>query len=342
MKRTLRLLAVVLLIVAAGAVAADAASSPAVATGSPSSITTTSAILHGTVNPNGASTSYRFEWGLTTTYGITGAVRSAGSGTHTVPLAFKIGNLIPGTVYHYRLGALNRFGDTNGVDRKFTTAGNPPPQTATGPALVTSATTATVTGVINPHGERTTYTFQYGPTPFYGSETFAQTVAAGSAPVNVSATLAGLTAGAVFHYRIVAVHSGSVRQFGADSTFTTFPSPRPKPQVSARTTPGRDKGRPFVFTTSGKVIGPASIPKSLSCFSDATIHFMLGRRLVGFGLATVLPDCTFTAQTVFNRMPGRAKKHQRHRQVHLRVFIHFRGNGYLAPSDAKPESVTLG
>jgi phosphodiesterase/alkaline phosphatase D-like protein len=340
MKRNLKLVGVVLLIAAGSAVAADAASSPTVATGGTSSTTTTTTILHGTVNPNGASTSYRFEWGLTTGYGISGTVKSAGSGTHTVSVAFKIADLIPGTVYHYRLLALNRFGGAIGSDRTFTTAGNPPPQTATGPAQVTSATTATVTGVINPRGASTTYTFQYGITPFYGSSTFSQTVPAGSLPVNVSAQLSGLAPGTFFHYRIVAIHSvSSSVQYGADETFMTFPSPRPRPRVPARTTPGRDKHKPFVFTTSGKVIGPASIPKSLSCFQNATVHFMLGRRLVGFALADVLPDCSFKTQTVFNHLPGRGKKN---RQVHLRVFIHFRGNGYLAPSDATPERVTLG
>jgi hypothetical protein len=339
MKRSLKLLTVFLLIAAVSAVAADAASSPAVATGSASSVTSTTAILHATVNPNGASTSYRFEWGLTTGYGVTGTVKSAGSGTKIVPIVFKIGNLIPGTVYHYRLGALNKFGGAAGADRRFTTAGNPPPQTATGPAQVTSATTATVTGVISPHGEKTTYTFQYGPTAFYGAQTFAQAVPASSTPVNVSAQLAGLTAGAFFHYRIVAVHSGSVPQYGADGTFMTFPFPRPVPRVPAGTTPRRDKSNPYVFTTSGKVIGPASIPRSLSCFQNVTIRLMQGRRLVAFGLADVLPDCTFKTQTVFNRLPGRGKKNRR---VHLRVLIHFRGNGYLAPADAKPERITLG
>lgn len=339
MKPNLKLLAVLLVIAVPGAVSAEAASSPTVATGSTSSITSTTAVLHGTVNPNGASTGYVFEWGLTTAYGITSAVKSAGHGTKPVAATLTIRNLIPGTVYHYRVKALSKFGASIGSDRKFTTAGNPPPETATGPSQVTSATTATVTGVINPHSEKTAYSFQYGTTAAYTSETFSQTVPAGASPVNVSAALSGLTAGAFFHYRIVAVHSGSIRQYGADETFMTFPSPRPVPRVPARTTPGRDKHRPFEFTTSGRVIGPSSIPKSLSCFQNATVRFMLGRKLVGFGSADVQPDCTFKTQTVFNRLPGHGKKH---RQVHLRVLIHFRGNGYLAPSDAKPEKVTLG
>ena len=338
MNRKVNLLTALLITLVVGAAVADAASSPSVATGSASSITPATAVVNGTVNPNGAATGYRFEWGLTTGYGLTSAVKSAGGGTKVVPASAKIKALLPGTRYHYRLGALNRFGGAEGADRTFRTSGNPPPDAATGPAQVTSASTATVTGVITPHGATTTYTFQYGVTGFYGAQTFSQAVPAGSAPVTVSVQLSGLTPGTVFHYRLVAAH-GAVTQYGADATFLTFPSPRPVPRVPARTTPGRDRHKPYVFTTSGKVIGPASIPKSVSCFQNATVRFMLGRRQVGFALASVLPDCTFKTQTVFHRLPGRGKKN---RQVHLRVLIHFRGNGYLAPANAKSERVTLG
>jgi hypothetical protein len=130
-----------------------------------------------------------------------------------------------------------------------------------------------------------------------------------------------------------------VLQYGADGTFLTFPSPRPVPRIPARTTPRRDRHKPYVFTTSAKVVGPASIPQSVSCFQDAIVRFMLGRRVVASELASVQPDCTFKTQTVFTRLPGRGKKN---RQVHLRVLIHFRGNGYLAPANARPEKVTLG
>jgi hypothetical protein len=169
MNRKVKLLTGLLMTLVLGAAVADAASSPSVATGSASSITASAAILNGTVNPNGASTSYRFDWGLTTAYGQTSAVKSAGAGTKVVPAAARIKGLLPGTFYHYRLGALNKFGGTEGADRRFRTAGNPPPEAATGPAEVTSASTATVTGVINPHGENTTYEFQFGPTTAYGS-----------------------------------------------------------------------------------------------------------------------------------------------------------------------------
>lgn len=340
MNRKLELLLTVLLAtMALGAATADAATSPTVSTGAATSIHTSSATLNGTVKANGAATSYHFEWGLTSAYGASSASKSAGSGTTTVNESVKISGLIPGTVYHYRIVASNRFGTSAGADRRFTTAGNPPPEVATGAAQVLSPFSALATGIINPHGQATTYFFQYGLTTAYTAQTANATLAAGASPQPVSAVLTPLPAGKWIHYRLVAIHGGGPAEPGADATLLTFPSPAPRPRVPARTRPRRDRHRPYVFTTSGRVVGPSWIPKSLSCFQNATVRFMLGRKQVALGLATVMPDCSFRLQTVFRHLPGRGS---RNRQVHLKVLIHFRGNGYLAPSNAKPEAVTLG
>jgi hypothetical protein len=322
-----------------GASAAEAASSPTVATGSATAITSSGATLNGTVNPDGSATSFHFDWGLTSAYGTSSTSRSAGSGTKSVAESLKLHGLIPGTVYHYRIVAVNRFGASAGADRRLTTAGNPPPDVATGAAQVLSPFSATATGVINPHRQATTYYFQYGLSTAYSAQTPPGTVPAGTVAQPVSASLTPLPAGKWIHYRLVAVHSGVGPEYGADASLLTFPSPAPKPRVRARTTPSRDRHRPYVFTTSGRVVGPAWIPKSLSCFENATVRFMLGRKQVASGLATVMPDCSFSLQTAFRHLPGRGRAK---RQVHLTVLIHFRGNGYLAAANAKAERVTLG
>ncbi len=338
MKRQLKLLTAFLATSAMLGGAALAASSPAISTGSTSSVTSSSAILHGSVNPNGASTTYQFQWGVTTGYGLSGTLTSAGRGVRSVAVHIIASGLLPGTVYHYRLVASSKVGLVAGADRTFTTLGYPPPAAATGPVSLIGTSFADVTAAINPNGEATTWAFQYGLTPSYGVQTFGGVVPAGSSPVVVAQQLVGLAPGTTFHYRIVAVH-GSVVQYGNDATFLTLPSPRPVPRVQASTTPHRDRKAPYVFTTAGVVIGPASIPQSISCWQNATIRFLLGKRQVAFSLVPIQPNCTFSTQTVFSHLPGRGNKH---RLVHLRVLIHFRGNGYLAPSNARPETVVLG
>src|SRR5438105_1600176 len=64
-----------------GGVAA-AASSPSVSTGSATSIKSSSAVMRGTINPNGSSTTYYFSYGPAKgIYTVNTAVKSIGSGT---------------------------------------------------------------------------------------------------------------------------------------------------------------------------------------------------------------------------------------------------------------------
>jgi len=318
---------------------AVAASSPAVTTGSTSSIKETSAVLHGTVNPNGASTTYHFEWGLTTAYGTAGSSHSVGSGTAAVSVQFTAPGLTPGTPYHYRLVAQNRFGTTFGADRHFTTAGNPPPDVLTGGTAQVGATSAILTGEVNPHGQQTNFWFQYGLGTAYGYQTFPQTVAAGAALVPVSVALQGIAPLTVFHYRLVAQHGTSAPNVGVDMSFLTQPLLRPFPRITARTTPHRARKAPYVFTTTGALSGPANIPPALGCAQSAVVKFMFGRREWASTTMPIQPNCTFSGQTTISRLPGRGKKH---RTEKLKVIVSAVGSGYFAPVSTRPSTVVLG
>ncbi len=336
MTRRLSVFVAVLSIAALLASPALAASSPAVQTGSATNVADTSARLLGVVNPNGAGTVYYFQWGLTNAYGSQGNVHSAGAGVKSISVSGTAGALTPGTVYHYRVVASNRFGLTEGSDRTFKTSGFPPAGVSTGAATDIGPFSVAMTGVVNPNGEATTWLFQYGVTPSYGSETFGQALAASSAPTTVVQPLFGLEPGTTFHYRLIAYH-GSLVSVGADATFATEPYPRPFPRVSAVTTPHRDKKRPYTFTTFGAVSGP--YPASLQCTGTATIRYLLGRKQVASTTGALQPNCTFSGQVSFGRLPGRGP---RNRQVALSVQIRFLGNGYLAPQSARNEQVLLG
>lgn len=85
-------------------------------------VTNNSATVSGTVTPNGATTTWRFEYGTTTSYGNQspspdGSIPD-GAGT---PVDATLTGLASSTLYHYRLKATNSAGTTNTADRTFTT-----------------------------------------------------------------------------------------------------------------------------------------------------------------------------------------------------------------------------
>lgn len=328
MKRRIRLLVAFLVAAVAtlpGAVA-GAASSPAVATGDVSSVTSSSAMLHGTVDPNGAATHYSFHWGLTKAYGASSSLKSAGNGSNAVSVQAKAGGLLPGTTYHYRLFASNTSGGTRGADRTFKTAGHPPPAAVTGPIAGIGHRNVTLTGAVYPHGAATTYLFQWGRTTGYGSQTIARIAAKGK-PISVSERLGGLAPGTAFHYRIVALHNGSIAGYGADAMFVTLPLHRRHPHLRAKVAPHKIRHRPFAFTVTGQLIDVPSATAFARCPGTVAVSFFWRAHSVGHGLIPVAADCTFSGRAAVSRLPRAAKHHA----ARVRVRIRFRGNGYLKP-----------
>jgi hypothetical protein len=94
--------------------------------------------VNGTVNPGGLSTTWYFQWGLTTGYGGTTVGGTFGTNGDTFPStvseAETLSGLTPGATYHYRIVGTNAAGTTYGVDASFTTNGFPNPPTLTSPA----------------------------------------------------------------------------------------------------------------------------------------------------------------------------------------------------------------
>jgi hypothetical protein len=199
---------------------------PTVVTGAASSVTTNRASLAGTVDPNGSPTTWSFQYGTSTSYGAQTGTRGAGSGTGTENVSANLRGLTAGTLYHYRLVAVNGSGETDGTDQTFTTAAAPAPTAVTGAAMGVGAKTATLTGAVTPNGSPTTYSFQYGTSTSYGSQTGTRDAGNGTATMNVSAHLYGLSAGTLYHFRLVA-SNGAGTTDGADQTFTTATAPTP-------------------------------------------------------------------------------------------------------------------
>ena len=100
---------------------------PTVQTGPASDVTPTGASISGTVDPEGVETSYAFEVGTDTTYSGARIYGEVGAGEGRETIAATLGDLAPGTTYHYRLSATNMDGTSYGQDMTFTTASVPSP-----------------------------------------------------------------------------------------------------------------------------------------------------------------------------------------------------------------------
>jgi hypothetical protein len=105
--------------------AAAHAAAPKATTGGAREIGYASAVLSGSVNPNGANTSYYFQYGPTKAYGSQTSIADAGSATSASTVRLGIAGLQPITVYHYRLVAVNASGVDTGADNAFKTTAVP-------------------------------------------------------------------------------------------------------------------------------------------------------------------------------------------------------------------------
>jgi len=212
------LVAVAMLAAAEGARAA----APTAITGSVTAVGATTATVTGTVNPGGVATTWYVEYGTSTSYGSQTASTNAGSGTSNTAVSVSLASLAQGTTYHYRVVATSTAGTSRGSDGLFTTLAAP--GVVTGAATSVGVSSATLHGTVDPNGQATTWSFEYGTSTSYGSQTTAKSAGSGNNPGNVSIQITGLQKGQTFHYRLVASSSGGTTH-GADATFVTSSAP---------------------------------------------------------------------------------------------------------------------
>ena len=198
-----------------------------ISTGSATDITSNSATLNGTINPKNIEATVGFEYGETDSYGsqVT-ADQSPVNGSVNQDVSASITNLLPATLYHFRIVATNSNGTSYGSDRTFTTTNVPSAPTVTTQAVTNISTiTATGNGNItdlgspNPtvHGVcwNTTGNSTTGAADSHTDEGAAD--ATGAFTSNMTT---GLVASTLYYVRAYATNSAGT-SYGNEVTFTT-------------------------------------------------------------------------------------------------------------------------
>ncbi len=155
----------------ASAATTAAVSPPGVNTGAAHDVTYGSATLTGSITPRGSATSYYFQYGPTKAYGgqtPLAQVATLPVGQSAVAVSAPVGGLLPLTVYHYRLVAVNAAGAKAGADRAFTTAKVPLSLAIlAGPNPTIFGGTATVQGTLSGTGNgNVAVVLQANPFPY--------------------------------------------------------------------------------------------------------------------------------------------------------------------------------
>lgn len=205
----------------------------------------TTVVITGDVKPNGAQTTYRYQYGKTSDLGSQTSAQNIGSGFNTIPATGYITGLTPSMLYYYRLTATNSIGTTNSATKTFTTSAtaNPPQPTAAPTAATVAAngierTSATIGGNVNPKGSATSYWFEYGTTDSLGIATSVKSAGNSETILAVSALVADLKPDTKYFFRVNAQNNfGTVN--GTILSFTTDgPAAVNKPTVEIKAAAG--------------------------------------------------------------------------------------------------------
>ena len=96
---------------------------PSIAEESTSNVSSTAATLVAGIDPGGAATTYRFEYGTSEAYGTSIPVPDGevGAGTSAQAVQAHPQGLQPDTTYHFRVVATNAHGTVDGANQSFTT-----------------------------------------------------------------------------------------------------------------------------------------------------------------------------------------------------------------------------
>jgi hypothetical protein len=193
-------------------------------------VTSTTATLHGVLNPDatGEAGSYEFRYRASGSEcqgeGELATPQGSMTGVKEQGVEAEVTGLEPGKQYTFCLFAKDTAEETAiGAPVTFRALADPPVITETNATQVT-ATSATLGAQIDPGGAETSYHFDYGTTASYGQSTpESAPLAPDDTNHPLAAAVQGLQPATTYHYRVVARNTIATLQ-GPDETYTTSPT----------------------------------------------------------------------------------------------------------------------
>ena len=197
---------------------------PVISTSSTVYVTETTATINGSINPEGAISTYWFEYGLTSGLGTKTSSQIVGSGFTTISTPGYLTGLTKDSTYSFRLVAQSQFGKVVSSIFTFKTApGNPAlvggiPTAKTAAAGNVTRTTADLNGSVIPNKTETKYWFEYGKTANLGNTTAMFSAGNGSAKTAALASVSNLESVTTYYFRLNAQNqfgtvNGSILNF---------------------------------------------------------------------------------------------------------------------------------
>lgn len=226
-----------------------AVTAPLVQTNSEASISNSTALVSGQITPNGAQTSYWYDYGTTQALSNQSAKQNIGAGYTPITAPMNIVGLQQKTQYFFRLNAQNSVGITRGEIRTFTTNTSPivsgkAPTTETINPTGVARNGAVLMGKVTSNNNQATYWFEYGEKTSLGNVTTFGYVGPSQISTPVTSSVAGLKPLTKYYYRINAQN-----QFGTVNGSI----------VSFTTTGPADPSAPVIKTNAATSIATSSV-----------------------------------------------------------------------------------
>lgn len=301
---------------------APQAGMPTVVTNQKAFPTDTTVVVTGNVTPNGAFTSYWYEYGGTPQNMESKTPKQVlGSGFMVIPAPSYITGLQKNTTYYFRLNAENQYGAvSNGQYSFVTTSGlsapvGTTPTTKTLPASGVSRTTANLNGEVTPNQAETQYWFEYGSTANLGNTTAFVSAKNGTAKVGAFVSIAGLDPLTTYYFRLNAQN-----QFGTiNGTILTFKTNGPAAPAAPSVTTRDVTGLGTSTVTLRGTVNPNGIDTSYwfeystdSLFADSSLnnteHTSAGNGTdpvtISTSISALLQKTTYYVRTVAQNASG--------------------------------------